>query len=257
MLAAEEVPAGSRKQREDLAPTEEGEGAEDDEEQGIAGELNEREDRQSFQAEGDGHRFLAADVVGDPAPERATEPVHQPVRGEGELERRQGNKEEADRDLVDLEVDRHRVELGDGHQATRSNERHHQVHQPELRRGGHLAGSEVQRGLALLHLLAARCLCPGPRQPAGGRGLEKQCRDDDDDTLDDAPVDEGVLVSCRVNHVGDGHHGERGAGAEACGRQSRREPAVVGEPLQGAADRGAVHHAGAQSGERVGGIKSG
>ena len=202
MLAAKEVPAESREQRKDLAPTEEGEGAEDDEEQRVMGELNEHENGQCFQAERQRHRLLTAYVVGDPTPPRAAETVDHAVRRERELQRRQRDPQEADGDLVHLEVDSHGVELSDGHQAAGRDQRHHQVHQPELRRGPHLGGSEVHGALTPLHLFATRSLRPGPCHPPGGRGLEKQGCHHDDGSLNDPPLDEGRLVTGRADHVG-------------------------------------------------------
>src|SRR5208337_646553 len=76
-------------------------------------------------------------------------------------------------------------------------------------------------------------------------------------SLNNSPADEGGLVARRGDHAGDGRDGERGTGTEAGRRQSRRQPAVIREPFQGAADGGAVYHASTQPGERVGEIKSG
>src|SRR5262249_49730012 len=48
-------------------------------------------------------------------------------------------------------------------------------------------------------------------------------------------------MSC--NHRLNGNDRERRADAEACGGQSRREPAAIGKPFEGVADAGAVHSA--------------
>src|SRR6266851_10149738 len=59
----EDVSDGSREEREDLAPREEGEPGQDDEPNGIVDQLQEREDGRGLGGKGDGHGVVAADVV--------------------------------------------------------------------------------------------------------------------------------------------------------------------------------------------------
>src|SRR5262249_19091011 len=73
VLPAEEVARQRGEEREDLSPAEESERAEDHESDRVMREVDEDEDRDRFEAEGDRHGLLAADVIGDPSPERAAE----------------------------------------------------------------------------------------------------------------------------------------------------------------------------------------
>ena len=61
--------------------------------------------------------------------------------------------------------------------------------------------------------------------------------------LADAEGEERVLVAARYDHLGDRHHGERGARAEAGGGRTGGEAAAMREPLERVADAGAVHRA--------------
>jgi len=74
-LAAEQIANDRGEEREDLAPGEKAEPGEHDEVDGPVDQVQEQEDRESFQHEGDEHRVLAADVVRHPAAERARDAV--------------------------------------------------------------------------------------------------------------------------------------------------------------------------------------
>src|SRR5438309_839908 len=72
---AESVGERRREQREDLSPAEEDYAREDHEDDRVVARHEPQEHGHCFEAEGDGHRVLASEVVRNPAEERTREPV--------------------------------------------------------------------------------------------------------------------------------------------------------------------------------------
>ncbi len=247
-LLAVHVGAGRREQRIDLAPGEEHHARQDHEHQRVMGKLQQCVDADAFQHEGDEHRVLAADIVGNPAEERPREAVEHAVDRERERQRGQGEPEDRDRHVVDLEVLGDRGELRGRHQAAGSDHHEHHVHDPERRRLQHLGRRKVTP--RLLHTRR----CRRRRIAAHGRTQEQREQHHDDALADPEPEERG-LIAARMDHVRDRHHGERGAGAKTRGRQARGKTAPVGEPLQRVADAGTIDDAGADAAERGGNVE--
>src|SRR5262249_6003863 len=149
VLASIKVTAQRGEDGDDFRPSEEGEGAEDDEEQRAVGKGDEQVDRDRLEAEGQGHRVLTAYVVGDPAPERAAKAIDDAVGCQGEGESQDGPAQDIHGAGFDVEIPRQGGELRGGHQAAASNHGHHEVHKPEVFGGKHLRGGKVHGALAL------------------------------------------------------------------------------------------------------------
>ena len=239
VLVPERVGAGRREQRVDLAPGEEHEAGQQHEGHRDVGEHAECEDAEAFDQEGDDHRVLAADMVGDPSEEWPGHAVQDTVDGQREGQGRQGQAHQRHRHAGDVEVLGDGRERGRRHQAAAGHHDEHEVEHPEHRRPNHLlgrilaAGGGVHDGLAGEH----------PVLEAQGRSDEQQRGEHHDDALADAEHEEGVLETALLDHVGDRDDGQRRTGTEPGGRQAGREPAPVGKPLQGVADAGAVDRA--------------
>ena len=94
-LRAEGVGAGRREQAEDLAPGEEDERRSGSRTcSGVVPSVLERANGDRLEREGERHRILAADVVGDPAEERPRQPVQMRSIDERERQRRQREAED-------------------------------------------------------------------------------------------------------------------------------------------------------------------
>src|SRR3989475_4263275 len=76
-LAAKEVAARRGEQAVDLSPGEEHQTREHDEQRRDVGKGDEKQDPHSLEPEGNEHRVLAADMIGDPAKEWACEAVQE------------------------------------------------------------------------------------------------------------------------------------------------------------------------------------
>src|SRR5204863_6830464 len=81
---AEGVRDGSREESVDLAPGEEHQAAQQHERHRVVAEIGERDDAHAFEQEGDEHRLLTPDLVGDPTEEWPGQTVQYAVDAEGE-----------------------------------------------------------------------------------------------------------------------------------------------------------------------------
>ena len=127
-------------------------------------------------------------MVGNPAAERAGDAVQDAVDRQGEGERRQGEAEQADRHVGDLEVVRDGRELRRRHQAAGSDQDEHQVEQPEQRRAQHLERRVVAR-----RLRGRGGHRRVPRRPAARAAASAATTDDD--ALAEAEPQERRLVA--------------------------------------------------------------
>ena len=82
------------------------------------------------------------------------------------------------------------------------------------------------------------------------RRSQKQCNENDDNTLTESEPEERRLVSAALDHIGYWNHGKGGARAETRCGQTRRKTAPIGKPLQGIADRAAIDDACADPADR-------
>ncbi|MNL10547.1 hypothetical protein D3C87_1313490 [compost metagenome] len=128
------------------------------------------------------------------------------------------------------------AQLRRGHQPAGGHHHEHRVHHPEDRRGQHLARRRIISSSRLQGALHVG-------EDLGRRRIERQAQDHDHDALPQPEGEEGALVAAGLDHVGDGHHGQRGARAEAGRRNPRRQPAPVGKPLERIAHAGAIYRA--------------
>src|SRR6185437_15149754 len=102
-----------------------------------------------------------------------------------------------------FEIGCHRGQLRHCHEPPCGHHHHHEVHQPEVRRGSHFAGGEGHCNLACANFLASLA-APRLGQPVGRWRLQEHRRDDHHNALEKPPFDKGRLVSLAVDHVGDG-----------------------------------------------------
>ena len=134
MFAAEEISAQRREQRINFSPAEEGEGAEDHEHFGIRSEADQAINSNGLQPKGQRHGFLAANVVGNPAPERTAKAIDYAVCLQRKWERNYRKPQNVDSGFIHFEVQSHGCELSGSHQASSGHHGHHYVHHPELGR---------------------------------------------------------------------------------------------------------------------------
>ena len=204
----------------------------------VVDDVSESDDAQQdqrLQQEGDEHGALAAQVIGDPAPEDAGGPIGERVQRE---RKREGGRTDFER-VCDGSY------LRGGHEAADSHHESHCKEHVKLGRAQHFEGVEVFLMAADLHFRR------NGHDGRAGRILQNLSGDDDDETLSDSGVEKCGAVIVRVNQVSDEGDEERGAGAEPGGDHSGREPALIREPLQSDAQRTAINQRRAETGERV------
>ncbi|MNM98068.1 hypothetical protein D3C81_1105890 [compost metagenome] len=239
-LRPEGVAAGGREQAVDLTPGKEHHACQYHEGNRMVAVLRQQQDADGLDAEGKEHGAFTADMIGDPAEERARQAVEHAVDGQCEGQRGQGQAKDRDRRLMQAEVLGDRTELGGGHQAAGGHHHEHRVHDPEDRRLQHLArrsvvgGGSLQRGLDLA-------------QDLGGRREQGHAQDEHDQALAKTEPQERGFIARRLDHVGDGHDGQRGARAEPGRCDPCRQSPAIGEPLQRVAHASAIHRARAQA----------
>ena len=189
------------------------------------GKGDEKQDPHSLEPEGNEHRVLAADMIGDPAKEWACEPVQDAVQRQREGKGGHGDPEQRNRDRRNLIVRGDRAELRGRHQTAHGEHRHHHVQEPEHRSLQHFERREIPD----------RLLSPGRRR--GGDfvlpgSTQEQGAHHHYEALGKAEIDEGGLVATAIDEVGDRHNGECRARAKGGGREAGGQPPALREPLQ-------------------------
>ncbi len=199
------VGAGRGKETVDLAPGEEDQARQQHEQDRIGAEAAQQQDADSFQREGQEHRVLAADPVGDPAAHRAGEPVQHAVEGERKGECRQ---HQASMETGTSATCRSRA-IGAScavrHEATRGHQHEHPVHHPEDRRPEHAHRVVVASR-------RSQCGEGGLADPGDARRLlQEPAEHEDREPLEDAESQEGGVVAVRPDEGRDRNYRQRRA----------------------------------------------